>query len=303
MIIKEDFEIKNYTTFKIGGRVKSVYFPESEQEFTELMQKLDEYIVLGGCSNVLFSSDGYDGNLVMTTELKEYNIKNSEVQALCGVRGPLLAQKTCEANLSGFEFMIGFPGSIGGEIYMNAGAHGQTISDFLVSCTLFDKINKCTIVMNRDEMEFGYRKSILQNSDYVLISAKFKLEKKSKNEIESKINENLNFRKNIQPSLKYPNAGSVFKNPENNSAGRLLDMAGAKEFNDDNVCVWNNHANFIVNKKNASSKEVLNLMLKMHNSVKEQFNVDLIPEILYIGNRSKDEELLWNMLYKTKTQK
>ena len=114
---------------------------------------------------------------------------------------------------------------------------------------------------------------------------------------------NLTFRKNIQPSLKDPNAGSVFKNPENDSAGRLLDKAGVKEFEGDNVKVWEKHANFIVNKGNATSEDVLGLMARMYNAVKEIYTIELKPEIIFIGDKTEKEEELCNILYKTKTQK
>ena len=142
MIIRDNFEIKNYTTYKIGGICKKVYFPETQSEFTELLKTLDDYIVLGSCSNILFSSNGYSGNVILTTELKNYEIRGIKVFASSGVKGPMLAQKTAEASLSGFEFMIGFPGSIGGNICMNAGAHGQCISDNLTQCCLYDKKTK-----------------------------------------------------------------------------------------------------------------------------------------------------------------
>ena len=236
--IKEDFEIKNLTTYKIGGKVKKVFFPETQAEFIELLRNLKEYIVLGGCSNVLFSSNGYSGNVIITTEMKKFEIKGTNVCADCGVKGPLLAQKTADANLSGFEFMIGFPGSIGGDIYMNASAHGQCISDCLISVCVFDKNRKEIVFLTKSELDFSYRKSILQNGEYVILSAEFELKKMPQEEIKALIERNLSFRKDVQPTLATPNAGSVFKNPENDSAGRLLDKAGVKNFKQDNVQVW-----------------------------------------------------------------
>ena len=139
---KENFEIKKYTTFKIGGKIDKVWFPKSQQELVQLLKELKNYIILGNCSNILVSSNGYKGNLILTTEMRNYEINGSKVVVDCGVKGPLLSQKTAEASLSGFEFMIGFPGTIGGEIYMNASCHGQSISDSLVRCCLFDKKKK-----------------------------------------------------------------------------------------------------------------------------------------------------------------
>ena len=142
MQIKENFEVKPLTTYKIGGKVKCIYFPENLEEFTTLLRKLDNYIVLGSCSNVIFSSNGYSGNIILTTEMKNFEIKGTRVYADCGVKDPLISQKVSEQSLSGLEFLIGLPGTIGGAVYMNAGAHGQCIADVLVSCCLFDRETK-----------------------------------------------------------------------------------------------------------------------------------------------------------------
>ena len=296
MIIKEEFEIKNYTTDKIGGKVKRVYFPETQSEFTELLREKTDAIVLGSCSNILFSSDGYDGDVILTTELKQYEIRGTHVYASAGVKGPLLAQKTAEAGLSGFEFMIGFPGSVGGDICMNAGAHGQTISDKLIQVCLFDKESKEVVYKKKEELDFSYRHSLLQGGRYILIHAEFELEKAQAQDINALIERNKEFRKNIQPSLANPNAGSVFKNPENDSAGRLLDKAGVKSFDLPRARVWKNHANFIVNKGDATSEDILTLMVMMYNAVKKQYTIELKPEIIFIGDKTEKEEELWNIM-------
>lgn len=299
---KENFEIKNYTTFKIGGKFRKVWLPKTQQELVVLLKELKDYIVLGNCSNILVSSNGYKGNLILTTEMRNYEINGSRVIADCGVKGPLLSQKACEASLSGFEFMIGFPGTIGGEVYMNASCHGQCISDYLVRCCLFDKKKKEIVYKEKTEMGFNYRKSILQNDEYIVLGVEFDLKKADKEEIKALMDRNLSTRRNIQPNLATPNAGSVFKNPPNDSAGRLLEKAGMKGIELENVKVWDNHANFIVNKGGASSVDVLELMVKMHNAVKEKFTIELQPEIVFIGDKTKKEDELCKILYK-KTQK
>lgn len=296
MIVKENFEIKNLTTYKIGGKVKKIFFPETQAEFTELLREHPDSLVLGSCSNILFSSNGYDGEIILTTALKQFELRGTHVFAACGVKGPLLAQKTADAGLSGFEFMIGFPGSIGGDICMNAGAHGQSISDNLIQCCLFDRDTKEVVYKKKDEMEFGYRHSILQNKRYILVHAEFELIKTQAEDIKSLIERNLEFRKNIQPSLACPNAGSVFKNPENDSAGRLLDKAGVKSYDLPRAKVWENHANFIVNKGDATSEDILTLMVMMYNAVKNQYTIELKPEIIFIGNKTEKEEELWNIM-------
>ncbi|MBO5739343.1 UDP-N-acetylmuramate dehydrogenase [bacterium] len=294
---KDNYEIRNHTSFKIGGEVERVYFPKNKEELVFLLTELDDYVLLGNCSNILFSSNGYKGNLILTTQMKNWKIEGTQVTADCGVKGPLLSKKVCEASLSGFEFMIGFPGSIGGEIYMNASCHGQAISDKLIRCSLFDKDTKTVIYKEKQEMEFEYRKSILQGGKYILLDAEFVLEKDNQADIEARINKNLSFRKDKQPNLVIPNAGSVFKNPENNSAGRLLDSIGAKNFEINGAKVWEKHANFVVNNNNATSEDVLELMVKMFTAVKNNYKIELAPEIIFIGDKTEKEENLCKILY------
>jgi UDP-N-acetylmuramate dehydrogenase len=136
-------------------------------------------------------------------------------------------------------------------------------------------------------MDFAYRKSILQDGRYILLGAEFELQKSNKEDIQTLLDRNLAFRKDVQPTLAHPNAGSVFKNPENDSAGRLLDKAGAKGFETENVKIWNKHANFIVNKGNATSIEILEMMHKMFTAVKEPYRIELQPEIILLGIKQK----------------
>lgn len=200
-----------------------------------------------------------------------------------------------EKSLSGFEFMIGFPGSIGGEVFMNASAQGQAISDYLVSALVFDLETMTTKELSKKDLCFDYRHSICQDKKYTVLSANFDLKQDLKENIDEKMQYNLDFRKNHQPSLALPNCGSVFKNPENNSAGRLLDSIGAKEMSFGNAKVWENHANFIIN-CGATSLDILNLMLLMYNKVIEKYDIKLNPEVIYIGNNSKKEEEIWKIL-------
>ena len=303
MEVKNDFEIKNLTTFKIGGKVKTLYIPEKVEELTELLRTLDNYIVLGSCSDILFSSNGYSGNVIITTGLKKFEIRGTRVYAECGVKDPLISQKVSEASLSGLEFLIGLPGTIGGAVYMNAGAHGQCIADVFVSACLFDKETKEVVFKQKSEMDFSYRHSILHEGRYVLLSAEFELAKQPVENIKELMERNLTFRKTIQPSLANPNAGSVFKNPENDSAGRLLDKAGVKSFDFPTVKIWDKHANFIINKGNATSEDVLDLMVKMYQAVKNMYTIELTPEVIFIGDKTEKEEELCNILYRIKMQK
>ena len=227
------------------------------------------------------------------------SIEGIRVIADAGVKGPKLSQMVCEAGLSGLEFMIGFPGSVGGEVYMNASANGQAISDKLVSATCYNP-ETGIIKLSKEEMEFEYRKSRAQKDDLIILQAEFELEPAPVEKIKTKMDENLAFRKAHQPSLALPNCGSIFKNPEGDSAGRLLDSIGAKELSEGGAKVWENHANFIVNNKSATSLDVLKLMHTMYSKVKKNYNIELETEIRFLGDNNEEENELCKILYKIK---
>jgi len=295
---KENFNIKNLTSFKVGGNVKKIYFPKTQTEFLHLLRTEENYIILGSCSNVLVSSQGCDETIICTKDMTNVDIRGTKVIAECGVKGPLLSQKALNANLSGFEFMVGFPGSIGGNLFMNAGAHKQSISDTLTLACLYDKVSDDIAYLTNKEMGFGYRTSILQTGRFVALSAEFDLKRENPEIIKDLMDRNQEFRKNIQPSLATPNAGSVFKNPDNDSAGRLLDKAGVKDYDMARVAVWPKHANFIINKGDATSEDILELMYLMYKKVKNTYTIELSPEIRFIGKMNKREEEICQELYK-----
>lgn len=297
---KENYSLKNLTSFKIGGSAQRIYFPKTQQELIHLFKTLKNPLIFGQWSNVLISTHGIKGNVISTSKLDKIEIRGTKVLVDCGVKGPMLAQKTAESGLGGFEFMIGFPGSIGGNIYMNASAHAQYISDCLLSVCVFDTAKKEILTLAKKDLMFDYRHSILQKKPYIVLSAEFELKKTPKEQIEGLISRNLEFRKTHQPSLAQPNAGSVFKNPPNDSAGRLLDKAGVKGMSIGGASVWENHANFIVNNSEATSQDVLELMLKMFEEVKNKYTLELTPEIKFFGEKSKREVEICNILYKKK---
>ena len=292
----KEFELKNYTSFKIGGKAKNAYFPETIDEFSSLLKTLDNPIILGGMSNVLISSLGIEQDVILTKKLTHFEINNDEIYAQAGVMGPILSRIATEHSLSGMEFMCGFPGTIGGIVSMNAGAHKQQISDIFLTATAFDKKNKKILTLTKKDMNFEYRKSTILDKDLVLLDATFKLTIKDKNKIQEQVNANQNFRKTKQPNLSTPNCGSVFKNPQNDSAGRLLEDIGAKSFSVGGAKVYENHANFIINDNNATSTDVSKLMKKMYNEVKEKHNIKLRPEVRFIGEMNEEEKEIWNEL-------
>ena len=301
--VKENYEIKNLTTFKVGGNVKQIYFPANQQEFVYLLKTIKNPLILGGGSNVIFSSQGYDGVVISTIKMSQIFVRGTKILVECGVKGPFASQTAYNSSLSGFEFMIGFPGTLGGNIFMNAGAHGQNISDAFTKACLYDLKTKEVVYFEKEQMKFGYRTSILQNGRYILLGAEFDLKKNSQEVIKELMDRNLEFRKNIQPSLATPNAGSVFKNPENDSAGRLLDKAGVKSFEINGVKVWEKHANFIVNTGDGTSEDILELIYRMYKQVKDTYTIELEPEVRFIGKRTKREEEICKQIYKTKILK
>ncbi len=282
-----DYDISKLTSFKIGGEIKKVYMPESVEEFVQILQKEPEAVVLGNLSNTLISSYGYDGTVIITTKMENVDITGTKITAECGIKGPKLSKIALENHLSGFEFMIGFPGSLGGNIFMNASANNQCISDKIISIKCFD--GQSTKDFSKEEMEFSYRHSICMDKKLIVLSAMFELEAADEISIKNKMDEILAFRKSHQPSLALPNCGSVFKNPENNSAGKLLESAGAKNMAQGGVHVWENHANFIINDGTGTSLDVLRLMHKMSEEVEKKYQIKLIPEIRYLGGNNKEE--------------
>ena len=297
MLVENDYEVKKLTSFKVGGKIKKVIFPENLEEFTSCLQQYPEAFVCGNMTNTLVSTDGYDGVLILTTKMTGYSVEGTKVTAECGLKGPKLSQGTAEKGLSGLEFMVAFPGTVGGEVFMNAGAHGQMIKDTFVSGKFFDREQNKIITLKMEEMDFSYRTSICQKRNVIVLNAEFELTEKPVEEIKALMQENLDFRHTHQPSLALPNCGSVFRNPEGNSAGRLLQEAGAKTFKIGGARVWENHANFIINDGTATSTDILELMLKMQQAVKENSGISLMPEVRYLGNKNKKEEDICKILY------
>ncbi len=296
MDYRENFDVKKLTSFKIGGEIARVYFPTDVDEFLEAIEKEPNAFIAGNLSNILVSSDGYDGAVILTKKMDRITFDGKKVLAGAGVRGTKLSKLALENNLSGLEFMVAFPGSVGGEVFMNAGAHGQMIADVLSYARIYSP-EKGIFTLNNSEMEFSYRTSICQRMPYYVLEAEFELEEKSSSEIQAKMDENLSFRLNKQPSLTLPNCGSTFRNPQGDSAGRLLEQAGMKGFISGGVHVWENHANFVINDNDGTSLDVLNLMYEMYKRVKEKFGIELKPEVRYLGGNNKKEVEICKILY------
>lgn len=294
--IFENYDVKKHSSFKIGGTVKKAAFPADIEELVSLL-KTEEYdYVLGNCSNVLFYSGAIDKKIIFTEKISSWSVNGCRVHVLCGAKGPVLSNECRKKSLSGFEFLIGFPGSFGGMISMNASAHNQAVSDCIVSVCVYEPVSKSILNIPKDELDFKYRESNVSKKHYTVLSADFELKKGVQEQIDELMQRNISYRKEHQPSLAYPNAGSIFKNPENDSAGRLLDLCGLKGEKQGGAQVFDRHANFIINTGNASSEDVLTLMYKMYSKVREKYTMVLKPEIKYIGNEGTLEAKLWKII-------
>lgn len=291
-----NFNIQKSTSLKIGGEIARMYFPASIEEFVAAVEKEPDAYVVGNLSNVLVSSFGYNGAVISTTKLNDIKIEGNKIIAGAGVRGTKLSKLACENGLSGLEFMIAFPGSVGGEVFMNAGAHGQMIADVLSTAKVYCP-DKGVINLSKDEMEFSYRTSICQRKPYSVLEAEFVLTVQTVEKIQEKMNENLSFRQNKQPALTLPNCGSVFRNPVGDYAGRLLESVNVKGLVCGGARVWENHANFIINDGSATSLDVLRLMFEMHKRVKEKYNIELKPEVRFLGGNNEEEVEICKILY------
>lgn len=296
MKIEKDYPLKKHTTFQIGGNADIVCFPQTELELEEALIQYPDALVLGGGSDVLISSEGINGAVIITTEISDFKIEGNKIIASCGVRTPVISRAAAAAELSGMEFLLGIPGTIGGVVYMNASAHSQSIADIFVSCKVFDIDSKSVKTLTKDDMNFEYRKSVISQNNYIVLSAEFELTKGNAEEIKALMERNIEFRRQKQPSLALPNAGSIFKNPENDSAGRLLEKSGVKSKILGGAKVWENHANFIVNIGYATSNDVLKLMYKMYNEVKVRYTIELQPEIKFFGIANEEEKEIWQTL-------
>ena len=301
----DNFQLTNFNTLRIKSIAKQFWIPDNYGEMISLFkkfkkEKIETPIVIGNGSNILFSSKGIAQPIIYTGNIKSVFILGNSVEVEAGLKAQTLSKMVYDKGLSGFEFLIGIPASLGGAIYMNAGAHGQTISDYLISAKVYDYKKNKILTLTKDELDFSYRHSILKEKPYILLSAKFELKKKNKTEIKAKMDENLIFRKNRQPNLALPNAGSVFKNPSDCefSAGALIDKCGLRGFRIGDCEVYENHCNFIINKGSATSVDYTNIVFEIYSKVKEKFGVELTPEIIYIGKMTKDEEEKWKMLKK-----
>ena len=185
MRIEKDYEIKKHTTFQVGGKAKIVCFPQNEEELVKSLKEYPKALILGNGSDIIFSSEGYDGEVIITTEINDFKINGTSVYASCGVKAPILSRAVSEKGLSGMEFMFCIPGTAGGLVYMNASAHNQSIADIFTSCKIFDTETQEIKNLKKEDMNFSYRKTILSDKKYVVLSAEFELKQSNQEEVKA----------------------------------------------------------------------------------------------------------------------
>lgn len=276
--IEKDISLSTLTTYKTGGIAKLVVYPNNINNLKKLLKLIHKhnikYFILGKGSNTLFSDKEFNGVIIKLDKLNNFEIKETEIYVESGMILSKLVQASIKNELTGLEFAIGIPGTIGGAIYMNAGAYGSKMSNIVKSVIVLDeKLQIEEIPL--EKLKFDYRYSIFQaNKNLICVAANIKLEHGNHDEIDSKIKENLLKRKNSQP-LEYPSAGSVFRNPEGNYAGKIIEELGLKGKNIGGAEISTKHANFIINKNNASSSDILNLIKLVQKEVKDEYKIDL----------------------------
>ena len=281
--MKYKIKLSTVTTYKFGGYCNNFYkISNNDINLFDEAFSNKEHFILGKGSNVAFSDKDYEGN-VINPDFNEISfIKNlGEVKVGSSVFLPDIARFYKDKNLINAEFLIGIPGSVGGAVKMNAGAYGWEFSDILSSIEVYNLVTKKIETLDKDDINFSYRSSSnLENK--VIISATLIGTEGDPALIKSRLKENIKYRKDTQPSAIY-NAGSVFKNTDQYSAGELIDKAGLKGFSIDGVKVSTKHANFFVASKGANSSSLYKLVNHVKEVVDSKFGVSLQKEILFVG--------------------
>ena len=280
--------MNKHTSFKIGGMADKFISVTTKEELKEAIQYAKQrdipIYIFGNGSNILVTDKGIRG-LVIKIDIQECNIERydnyCEVTVGSGYKIMSLAQRLSEEELTGFEELSGIPGTIGGAIYMNAGAYGKEFKDITISTTCMDYYGNI-IELTNEEQEFGYRSSIYNRKHYIILSTKLKLQYGNKQDIQTKTAEYLKQRKEKQP-IECPSAGSTFKRQDGIITAKLIDECGLKGYAIGGAKVSEKHAGFIINENNATAEDVINLIKYVKQKVFEQFGVKIEEEIKIIG--------------------
>ncbi|MEE1312910.1 MAG: UDP-N-acetylmuramate dehydrogenase [Lachnospiraceae bacterium] len=279
--------MKLHTTFKVGGPVDVFVKPESVEQIKEVMKAANEFqipvYIIGNGSNLLVGDKGYRGVIIQIYKnMNQIQCQGNEITAQAGALLSTIAKLALEQELGGFEFASGIPGTLGGAVTMNAGAYGGEMKQVLKSAVILTKEGEVK-TLTTEELKLGYRKSIIIDEDYIVLEAVIELTPDAKEEIQEKMNEYALARRTKQP-LEYPSAGSTFKRPTGYFAGKLIDDAGLRGFSYGGAQVSEKHCGFVINKGDATAKDIVTLMKMVNEKVMNQFGVSLEPEVKMIGD-------------------
>lgn len=281
-------KMSKYTTFKVGGEAECLIKITSKEELKEVLKFANEsnipLTILGNGSNVLVLDNGIKGiTLIIKIEKIEIEKNQDKVKIIVGAGEKLgkLARVLLKEEIAGFEELSGIPGTMGGAIRMNAGAHGKEMKDIVKIVKVVDK-NGNEKTLSNDEMKFEYRKSILKHENFIVTEVELELEYGNKEEIQEKMEEYAKYRKEKQP-IEYPSAGSTFKRGADFITAKLIDEAGLKGYNIGGAEVSTKHSGFLINKGDATAKDILKLINYVENKVYERFSKKIELEIEIVG--------------------
>ncbi|MEE0773121.1 MAG: UDP-N-acetylmuramate dehydrogenase [Anaerovoracaceae bacterium] len=285
--ILSDVPMVRHTSFRAGGRADIMVVPRSVEELREILGVLAQgeypYMILGNGSNVLVRDGGYRGTIVKIGDAFN-KIKAEGERLICGA-GALLstaARAAAEESLAGMEFASGIPGSIGGAVFMNAGAYGGEMKNIIERVRLISEDGSEDRFVTAEELMMGYRHTALHESGEIVVEAVLKLEKGDMDSIKSRMSE-LTAQRNSKQPVSFPSAGSFFKRPEGYFAGKLIQDAGLKGLSVGGAQVSQLHSGFIINRENATATDILQLMEIVQQTVMDKFGVMLEPEVRIIG--------------------
>ena len=281
-----DFSLSSASSFRVGGSADIAIFPKNESELVNAIVEAKNnnirFEVIGNASNVLFSDVGYRGAIIFTKNLCEITCVGNSIKAFCGVKLPVLSKLAYSNSISGLEFVHGIPGSVGGAVAMNAGAYGGVISDVLEFSRAYDINTGKIYTLTKNEHLFDYRKSIYtENKNLICIYAIFTLNKGNATDINKKMQDNLQSRKDKQP-IDLPSCGSFFKRPEGYFAAKLIDDCNLKGVSVGGAMVSPKHAGFIVNTGGATCADIVKLAELVENAVYDKFGIKLEREVKYL---------------------
>ena len=285
--------MSRHTTFRIGGPADCLVQPESAEELREILRICKEenvpYFILGNGSNLLVSDSGYRGLIIqLFRNMSGIEISGDIITAQTGSLLTQIASAAAGAELTGFEFASGIPGTLGGACVMNAGAYGGEMKDVLISVTAMDPEGR-TYTIDRDDLDLGYRHSALMDGGYIVLSARMKLSHGEPEQIKT-VMEDLRQRRVTKQPLDLPSAGSTFKRPTGYFAGKLIQDAGLRGYSVGGAQVSEKHCGFVVNTGGATAEDVFGLIRHVQAEVKREFGVDLQTEVRFLGEFDNEGE-------------